>query len=219
MIIGKFIKECNNRFLCLVEINGVVTECYISSSSKLGKYIKLENRKVLLMRNKGKNLRTLYTLQAVQVRGRWILLNLNCLNEYYLEHLIKERKFNFAEIKREATIDGYKTDFFIENKKHIIEVKGVLSEGNEAVYPVVSCGRTLRQLAAIKTKLKEGYSVDYVFVLMNSEVNTILLNKNDTQLVNLFYECISLGMTVKYCVIRWYKHKCHIKTCENCSTI
>lgn len=43
MIIGNFIKECNNRFVCLVETDGVVTECYVSSSSKLGKYIKLEN--------------------------------------------------------------------------------------------------------------------------------------------------------------------------------
>ena len=77
MLTGKFIKECKNRFLCLVEINGNIEECYVSSSSKLENYIDLTGCKVLLKKNVGKMLRTDYSLHAAYYKRAWVLLNLN----------------------------------------------------------------------------------------------------------------------------------------------
>lgn len=211
MITGIFVEECNNRFLCKVKVEGVIHECYVSSSSKLEKYIKVKGRKVMLEENSGKNLRTKFTLKAVSVKGKWVLLNLNSLNSIYLEHIIKQDKYNVESISKEVFIDEYKTDFYIEQEKLLIEVKGLLSETEKVIYPIVSCGRTYRQLLTIKKKLEQGYKADYVFILMNNIINTIEFNKNEPELIEMFNECVDLGMNVKFCQLRWYNGKCSIK--------
>ena len=62
-----FIKESRQRFLCTVLLENEEIECYVSSSSKLSKYINLENFRVLLSKNKASKLRTLYTLEAAEI--------------------------------------------------------------------------------------------------------------------------------------------------------
>lgn len=211
MITGKFIEECSNRFLCHVSILGDETECYVSSSSKLENYIDLKNKTVMLVENKGKNLRTQYTLQAGRIKGKWVLLNLNSINELYLEMLSKERKYKPAEIQREKFVQDYKTDFYIEKEKLLIEAKGILSENPSAIYPVVSCGRAYRQLLSIQELLKQGYSVEYGFVLMNPGIKRIELNTKEDHIREAFKCCIDLGMQVSFYSTRWYKGKCSIK--------
>ena len=211
MITGKFVEECSNRFLCNVLVLGEVIECYVSSSSKLENYIKLKNKTVILVENKGKNLRTKFTLQAARVKGKWVLLNLNLINELYLEMLCNEKKYKSAEIQREKTLQDYKTDFFIKKEKLLIEIKGILSENTKAIYPVVSCGRAYRQLKSIQKLLKKGYLVEYGFVIMNPDINHIELNNNEEKIRDVFKQCIDLGMHVTFYSIKWYAGKCKLK--------
>lgn len=77
---GIFIEEAKERFIGYVKIDSQIEECYISSSSHLNKLINLKNKKVLLTENKGKNLRTRYTIQAVANKNSIILVNLNFVN-------------------------------------------------------------------------------------------------------------------------------------------
>ena len=110
MITGVFIEECKNRFLCLVEIEGIIEECYVSSSSKLNNYISLKGRKVMLIENKGKKLRTRYTLQAAWIKRKWVLLNLNIINDLVLDTFAPSIK---KTLNREYFIGDYKSDFYI----------------------------------------------------------------------------------------------------------
>lgn len=210
MITGKFIEECSNRFLCHVSISGEVTECYVSSSSKLANYINLKNKTVMLVENRGKNLRTQFTLQAGRIKGKWVLLNLNSINELYLEMLFKERKYKPAEIQREKFVQDYKTDFYIEKEKLLIEAKGILSENPNAIYPVVSCGRAYRQLLSIQQLLKQGYSVEYGFILMNPGIEKIELNTKEDHIRDAFNRCVELGMQISFYSTKWYKGRCRL---------
>lgn len=214
MITAKFVEECKNRFLCLCKLNEEIVECYVSSSSKLEKYIKLKGRKVMLSENSGKNLRTSYTLQAVLIKGRWILLNLNLINELYLNMLTTNRKLTITDIQREKIVGGYKTDFYIDKQKLLIEAKGILAEDKEVIYPIVSCGRTLKQLNSIYEILQEGFSVEYGFVLMNPNIKEISINPKEFEISTMFKKCIEAGMIVRFYTIRWYAGKCYLKELE-----
>lgn len=211
MITGKFIEECSNRFLCHVSISGEITECYVSSSSKLENYINLKNKTVMLVENKGRNLRTKFTLQAGRINRKWVLLNLNSINELYLEMLSKKKRYKLDDIQREKFVQNYKTDFYIEKEKLLIEVKGILSENANAIYPVVSCGRAYRQLLAIQELLEEGYTVEYGFVIMNPDIKRIELNKKEELIRAAFNRCVELGMRITFYSILWYRGKCQLK--------
>lgn len=213
MITGKFIKEKDNRFLCLVDVANKQEECYVSSSSKLQNYINLNKKTVLLVPNKGKQLRTKYTLQAAKVDNVWILLNLNYVNDLLYEFLLK--KYDNDTLFREQYIKNYKTDFYIPKKKMIIEAKGILANKDEAVYPLVSSGRTQRQLKEILVLLKQGYKVEYCFIIMNPHINNIRLNVKENDTVQLFKKCIVTGMKIKYYKTKFYNGKCSLKEVKN----
>lgn len=83
-----FIKEGKHRFICTILINGVMKECYVSSSSKLSKYIDLNNLTVLVTKNNNLKLRTDYTLEAVTINGMYYYLNFNNANNLYQDFLI-----------------------------------------------------------------------------------------------------------------------------------
>lgn len=215
MIVGKFIEECSNRFLCLVELEGIVTECYVSSSSKLENYIDLKNKKVMLVENKGKKLRTKYTLQAAWINRRWVLLNLNCINDLIMEYLLKQKLCDKDCILREHFVNEYKTDFFLPTLNMLMEGKGILSKSSQVIYPLVSCGRSIRQLQAIKNELQKGHKVRYIFVLMNPKITEIQLNSKESLFSKLFYECLAEGMDIQFYSVRQYNGKFYLKNKAN----
>lgn len=60
---GIFKEELKNRFLCLVEIDGEDTLCYIPSSCRLSNFIVLSSHKVDLAERKGYELFAVNTLE------------------------------------------------------------------------------------------------------------------------------------------------------------
>ena len=208
MITGIFVEECRNRFLCLVEIEGSIEECYVSSSSKLSHYISLKGRKVMLIENKGKKLRTKYTLQAVWIKRKWVLLNLNVINDLVLDTFTSSIQ---KIIHREYFIGDYKSDFYNQADREIIEAKGIISESEIVCYPVVSCGRHLRQLNAFEKLLRQGYKVRYIFVLMSPSIKCIVLNEKEREVSDEFKKCVAAGMEIEFWTTRWYAGKCHLK--------
>lgn len=213
MITGKFVREKENRFLCLVDISNKQEECYVSNSSKLKNYINLNKKTVLLVPNKGKRLCTKYTLQAAKVNNVWMLLNLNYVNDLMQEFLLK--KYGKDTLYREHYIKDYKTDFYVSKKKLIIEARGILANKNEAVYPLVSCERTQRQLKEMLVLLKQGYKVEYCFIIMNPHINNIRLNDKEKGAKLVFKKCIAAGMKIKYFKTKFYNGKCSLKELKN----
>src|SRR5574344_289425 len=186
MILGIFKKELQTRFLAEVEIDGRVEECYMSTSSHLLPMINLIDKKVLLQENKGKNLRTKYTVHALWKKDK-ILLNLNYVNNIFGEYLNNNTKLI---IKKEYKINNYKTDFYISKQNKIIEIKAILSQNNNVTVPFLSGERCIRQLKSMSLLLKQGYHVEYCFILLSPKIKNIIIDKNNKSYFDNFNICL-----------------------------
>lgn len=110
LIIGTFVKEEKNRFLCLVEVSGIETVCYIPSSCRLSNFMIFDGRQVLLIPNKSQKTRTEYSVFAVKNRRRFIPINFSIANQV-IEEQIYSRRFSYLgkrkNVIRETMLDGY----------------------------------------------------------------------------------------------------------------
>lgn len=156
MIYGTFKEESKNRFLCQVTIDSKDVECYIPSSCRLGNFIDMKGRTVLLKHNQAKDARTEYAIYAVKIKNEFILLNLSQANRI-IEEALPKRRFSFLglrrQIVREKKIGGYKSDLYIEDTKTLIEIKSILSFQKTALFPTVYSERGIKQLVQLSSLL------------------------------------------------------------------
>lgn len=196
---GIFKCELKNRFLCIVEINGYDTICYIPSSSKLGNYIDLNNKQVLLKPIANPNARTKYAVYAIKHKRNYIVLNTSLPNELVFNNISK-RRFSFLgyrkQIQKEKSIDDYKCDLYIKDTNTIIEVKSIICTDSEAIFPSVYSERAINQLKKILELLDSNYNVTYIFVSLNPYLKKISINQEDHDYYNLFKTCVAKGMKV-----------------------
>ena len=159
-VVGQFVRELKNRFLCEVVINGRVEECYIPSSCHLGNFLQLEGKDVLLLPIAAKKSRTAFAVIAVKYKRSYIILNTSYANRL-VEYAIQGRCLSYLGSRRnharEKKIEDYKCDFYIEDTNTVIEVKSIISTSNIGEFPTVYSERTLKQLYKIKDILRTGY--------------------------------------------------------------
>lgn len=191
-----FLEESKHRFMCTVLKDEVREECYVSSSSKLSKYLPLKNCKVLLSENKGNKLRTRYALEAVEYNDILYYVNLNNTNQLY-ENYILTNSIATENIHRECTIDDtVKTDFFVENYG-CVEVKSLLSSTNKIIFPDNSSNRLEKQLLQYIELLKREISVTFAFIAMSSTLLDFEWNDKKRIIKLYFYKAILLGLKIK----------------------
>lgn len=204
IIEGIFREEVKNRFRCVVAVDGTDKLCYISSSSRLSNFIELENRTVLLQPNTSVACKTKYSVFAVKGERDYILLNLATANAVIADQLYR-RYFSFLgnrkQLQREVMIEGYKADIYINDTDTIVEVKTILSENAEALFPTVYSERALKQLSIINELLSKGKKVCYLFVSMNPYTKKIRLNV-ESQFYVEFSRCVGKGLMYKGCAIK-----------------
>lgn len=197
--IGRFISESKNRFLCSVQVDGAEEVCYIASSCRLDNFIDLRGKDVLLRRNTGKNSSTQYSVLGIRHKRNYILLNTSWANRGIAAN-IHSRRFSFlgkrTDIKKEAVINGYRSDFYIPGSKTVIEVKSVISTSSVATFPTVFSERTLHQLDAIEALLLEGYKAYFIIVSLNPYVKEIHLLE-DTECYAHLKRCFGQGLILK----------------------
>lgn len=197
-VVGQFVRELKNRFLCEVVIDGKVEVCYIPSSCHLSNFLQLEGKMVLLVPTAAKKSRTSYAVVAVKFKRSYIVLNTSYANRL-VEYSIRSRKLSYLGKRknylREKNIENYKCDLYIEDTRTIIEVKSVITNNDIGLFPTVFSERSLIQLGKIKELLQSGYKVDYIIISLNPYVKSIKLLK-DTQFYVEFSECINQGMRV-----------------------
>lgn len=195
---GIFKTEIKNRFLCMVNVEGNDIVCYIPSSCRLSNFIDLSNRQVMLQPIKKENARTKYSVYAVKYRRNYVLLNLSASNKI-IEESIHRRLFAFLgsrrSVFREKSVDGYKSDLYVEDTDTVIEIKSILSFNNSAQFPTVFSERANRQLEDIRRLLEAGHRVCYMFVSMYSGVKQIYINEQE-EYCKLFRDCMEIGMKI-----------------------
>ncbi|WP_066400339.1 DNA/RNA nuclease SfsA [Neobacillus mesonae] len=201
IINGEFLRESKNRFLCEVLIDGKVEECYVPSSSRLENYLKLKGKKVLLKLNSSEKCRTKYSLYAVKYYNKYVLLNLNMVNDIVSSYLEMKLEDNYTDLKKEYKINNYKADLinFNEQKniKTIIEIKGLISTRRAGLFPIVKSERAVRQLEQLEIMLQSGYSIEYYIVSLSPITREISLNKEDEEFFKKIKSCIQKGMILR----------------------
>lgn len=199
---GIFKAELKNRFLCLVEIDGEDTLCYIPSSCRFSNFIDLAGREVLVSPVVSPDARTRYSVYALSGRNGFILLNMSKANDAVASS-INSRRFSYLGkrtlVRREHKIDDYKSDLYIEDTKTVVEIKSILSfaKSKEARFPSVYSQRAIDQLMKLRFLLDEGYRVSYIFVSLNPSIKQLAINKEIEEYRNAFNCCIEKGMMVK----------------------
>lgn len=192
-----FSNESKHRFLCNIFKDQIETECYVSSSSKLSKYLPLEKNKLLISENTGKKLRTQYTLEAVECDNVWYYVNFNQVNQLYQNYLLTCGQIPNEEIHREKIVaDTIKTDFWIANVG-CIEVKTLLSTTGNINFPDTSANRIECQLLHYIEVLKKGISVTFAFVNMSNNLISFSFDDRKRCVQELFKEAFTLGLKIK----------------------
>ena len=195
-VLGKFIREEKNRFLCTVDIDGTQKLCYIASSCRLENFVELQGKTILLKPTSTPKASTGYSVLGVKHKQSFVLLNTSMANRA-IENSLQSRKLacfgKRTQFLKEHKVEDYKTDFFLPQSKTLIEVKSVISITEEAPFPTVFSERTLRQLAAIERMLNAGYSARFVIVSLNPYVKRIRL-QTDTPFYAALKSCMRRGL-------------------------
>lgn len=166
------------------------------TSSKLGKIIKLNDQRVYLLNNTGKNLRTKYKVHSISKDDNLILLDLNSINNLFFSKIL----LNDIAYLPERTIDNIKVDFINNEKKEIIEIKGLISEENEILFPHSNSNRIIRQLKKLS---KSEYKVRFIFILMNPKIEKIKLDTNNFEFINQINSAIKKNIKLQIYKICW----------------
>lgn len=166
------------------------------TSSKLGKIIKLNDQRVYLLNNTGKNLRTKYKVHSISKDDNLILLDLNSINNLFFSKIL----LNDIAYLPERTIDNIKVDFINNEKKEIIEIKGLISEENEILFPHSNSNRIIRQLKELS---KSEYNVRFIFILMNPKIEKIKLDTNNFEFINQINSAIKKNIKLQIYKICW----------------
>lgn len=186
--------EGKSRFTCTVFLDEKEVECYVSSSSKLSKYLSFSNNEVLISKNGSDKLRTKFTLEAVKVEDTYYYVNFNRVNRLYEEHLYN-KGFAAEDIYREHNIKNIiKTDFLI-NEHACVEVKSLLSIQNKILFPDKSSLRIKKQLLGYIELLELDFEVTFAFVAMAEGICHFEFNDNNVELY--FSKAISCGMQIE----------------------
>lgn len=193
---GTFLKELDNRFRCLVNIDGEDTVCYVASSCKLEKLIPLHGKQVLLLPTKKASLP--YSVYAVKFRNSYCLLNLSQANRIVFSQ-IDRKLFSFLGSRKhtsmEKTISGYKSDIFIHDTNTVIEIKTVISPHPTASFSSISSDRASQQLAKLEALMKTGYHAIYLIIGLSPNISKVTIDRNSS-IYPQFAKCLSKGMRV-----------------------
>ena len=212
---GIFCHEIKNRFRAMVLVEGEPVVCYVASSCRLSNLMRLDNREVLLIPSGENSNRTEYTVFAVKHRNSFTLVDLSMANAIIAEQLHR-RIFSFLGSRRrwfrEKTISDYKTDIFIEDTNTIVEIKTIISEKKEAVFPSVYSRRSIGQLDKIEELLKHGFRVCFILASLCPATQIIRIDEK-TELGERLDRCLKLGLMLRAFRIKTKKNEVYISGC------
>jgi len=197
LIEGVFLKELDNRFRCVVKVGSDTFTCYVPSSCRLSNLINLEGKKVLLTPTLTPTATAKYSLFAVQHKRSYILLNSSIANKA-VKMNIASRRFSYLSdrntIIAEHSVNGYKADLFIEDTGSIIEIKSIISQDSEAIFPAVFSARANRQLKELSVFLEQGINVYFYIISLSPYLKSVRINKEMVSFYESFLHCLHLGM-------------------------
>ncbi len=163
-----------NRFLTIIEIDGVQHESHLPDPGRL-KELLTPGVKLLVKAETGDHRKTKFSTQAVYLDETLISLN-SWLPNRYVEHLISGGHLpwltEWSVRQREFTVDHSRFDFLLENGANtmFLEVKSVtLVEDKVAKFPDAVTARGTRHLNHLAELSKGGSYCTALFVVQRED--------------------------------------------------
>ena len=160
-----------NRFIAIVEIEGVPTECHVKNTGRCRELL-VNGTKVYLQKSDNPSRKTQYDLIAVKKGERLINMDSQAPNLAVKEFLPKLFG-DTALIRAETVFGSSRFDFYVEtaDRKIFVEVKGVtLEEEGIARFPDAPTERGIKHLQELCACVKQGYEAYVLFVIQMKSV-------------------------------------------------
>lgn len=170
IIKGTF-KSRPNRFIAIVEIDGLDEICHVKNTGRC-KELLTDNAIVYLSKSDNPNRKTKYDLIAVQKGDRLINMDSQVVNTAVIEYLPKIFK-DIVLIKPECKYGNSRFDIYVETitEKIFIECKGVTLENDGvALFPDAPTERGCKHLKELQTAVENGFTAYVIFVIQMNGV-------------------------------------------------
>ena len=167
---GKFISR-PNRFIANIKIDGKTEVCHVKNTGRC-KELLTEGADVFVQKSDNPLRKTAYDLISVYKNGMLINMDSQAPNKVFYEWATESGYFgNVTLLKPEYKYKNSRFDFYIEadNRKILVEVKGVTLEINGAVsFPDAPTERGVKHLNELIDATKNGFEA-YVFFIIQME--------------------------------------------------
>jgi sugar fermentation stimulation protein A len=169
---AKFISR-PNRFIAVIEIQGIREICHVKNTGRC-KELLIPGAEIFIQEAKNGNRKTKYDLIAVYKGERLINMDSQIPNKVFEEWLGEGILFKEIHyIKSEYQYLNSRFDFYLEyeDKKALIEVKGVTLEENGVVlFPDAPTERGVRHIRHLCQAVADGYEAYIVFIVQMQDV-------------------------------------------------
>lgn len=167
---GKFISR-PNRFIAKVYVNGNEEVCHVKNTGRC-REILLPGADVFLQRSDKTDRKTKFDLISVYKGNELINIDSQAPNKVFGEWATQSGFFGKIDyIKPEYTYKNSRFDFYIEaeNKKILVEVKGVTLEENGVVsFPDAPTERGIKHINELLSAKADGFEA-YLFFIIQME--------------------------------------------------
>jgi sugar fermentation stimulation protein A len=176
-------KERLNRFICTVEVDGVIYPVHLKNTGRL-KELLFSGNTVYLQKADNDNRKTKFDLVFAEkeINGRKTIINIDSqsANDTAFEWLMAGNLFSKnAKIRREVTFSDSRFDFYIEDgqKKAFLEVKGcTLEKDSVAYFPDAPTLRGVKHIKELIECTKSGYEAYILFVILMKGIKELRPN-------------------------------------------
>ena len=170
-----------NRFACLVELEGSKERVYLPNSGRLNSLL-FPGQTVFLAERLSSSRRTRYDLVITILNGKLVSVDARVPGELVYQALCQRSLPQFADyssIQREVAFGGSRLDFLLSS--HIpqcfLEVKSVtLVQEGRALFPDAPTLRGRRHLKSLTWAKREGYEAAIVFVIQREDAESFSPN-------------------------------------------
>ena len=186
MKIANRIREANflkreNRFTCLVELQGNEESVYLPNSGRLDSIL-FPGQRVFLAKKESSSRRTKYDMVMTSSNGTLVSVDARVPRELVYQALYKRALPQFSgysSIRREVAFGRSRLDFLLsrDSARCFLEVKSVtLVHENRAAFPDAPTLRGRRHLESLIHAKKEGYEAAILFVIQREDADCFLPN-------------------------------------------
>ncbi|WP_138756376.1 DNA/RNA nuclease SfsA [Paenibacillus sinopodophylli] len=213
-LIEGVIQKKKNRFIMIVEIDGILHDCHCPTTGNIGNIV-FRNIPCLVSTSNDPKRKTKFTIEAISVdlpretSKAWIGINQNAANRY-VEHFLTNGQLqrmvgNFQSLVRETTIGNSKLDFRVDNT--YIEVKTPLTQLQVEIKDHIevkknsefnSFERFIKHIGELGSSLSDNDRAIMIVCLIyeNPGFKVGMANKQSNQIMHLIQDSIKNGFEI-----------------------